>query len=145
MDLRRLRAGEWIVALSGVALLASLFLSWYGPNLTGWEALGVNDVILAAIALGAVALFVATATQAVPAVPIALEAVVALLGIVAVVLVAIRAIWLPDLADGREWGLWLGLAGAVGIAGGGWIGVREERMPGTPPAPEVEPLPAPRP
>jgi hypothetical protein len=32
MDLRRLRAGEWIVAVSGAALLASLFLPWYGRD-----------------------------------------------------------------------------------------------------------------
>ena len=30
MDLRRLRAGEWVAAASGVALLVSLFLPWYG-------------------------------------------------------------------------------------------------------------------
>jgi hypothetical protein len=145
MDLRRLRAGEWIVALSGVALLVSLFLPWYGPDRTAWEALAVNDLILAVVGLGAIALFIATATQRVPAVPIALEAMVAVLGIVAVILVAIRAIWLPGLTEEREWGLWIGLAGVVGIAAGGWIGVRDERLPGTPPVPETEPLAAPRP
>ncbi len=30
MDLRRLRAGEILLAASGVALLVSLFLPWYG-------------------------------------------------------------------------------------------------------------------
>ena len=29
MDLRRLRAGEWIAGVSGVVLLVSLFLPWY--------------------------------------------------------------------------------------------------------------------
>src|SRR5688572_20013404 len=47
MDLRRLRAGEWIAAVSGAAVLASLFLPWYddgAADLSGWEALGAIDV-----------------------------------------------------------------------------------------------------
>ena len=43
MDLRRLRAGEILLAVSGLVLLVSLFLPWYGTagdaELTGWEAL----------------------------------------------------------------------------------------------------------
>ena len=62
MDLRRLRAGEWIVALSGVALLGSLFAPWYAGGRTGWEALAANDVILALIAGAAVALWLITAS-----------------------------------------------------------------------------------
>ncbi|HKF80333.1 MAG TPA: hypothetical protein VKB17_05860 [Thermoleophilaceae bacterium] len=147
MDLRRLRAGEWIVSLSGIALLVSLFLPWYEPDRTAWEALAVSDVILLAVAAAALCVFVATATQRVPAVPIALEAIVALLGIVAAIVVMLRVIWLPDPADGREWGLWLGLVGALGVAAGGWVGVRDDRPAsfGGRPPPDVEPLPAPRP
>jgi hypothetical protein len=147
MDLRRLRAGEWIISLSGLALLVSLFLPWYEPDRTAWKALAVNDVILLAVATAALALFVATATQSVPAVPIALEAIVALLGIVAAIVVVVRVIWLPAPADERDWGLWLGLVGALGVAAGGWVGVRDDRPPsfGGPPPPEVEPLTAPRP
>jgi hypothetical protein len=145
MDLRRLRAGEWILALSGVVLLVSLFLPWYRPSLTAWEALAVNDVILAIVGLAALAALVATATQRVPAVPIALEAMVAALGVVALLLVVVRAIWLPDAADQRDYGLWIGLAGAVGMAVGGWIAIRDERMPAAPKRPEHDPLPAPPP
>ncbi|MFL5865687.1 MAG: hypothetical protein ACJ766_01150 [Thermoleophilaceae bacterium] len=156
MDLRRLRAGEWIVALSGAVLLVSLFLPWYEQTLycgyrgcpprklMAWEALAVNDVILAAIAGAAIAVFVAALSQRVPAVPIALEAMVTLLGFVAVVLVLVRVVWLPDVADGREWGLYVGLAGALGVAAGGWLGLRDERTH-APPRPEPDPLPAPRP
>jgi len=156
MDVRRLRAGEWIIALSGAALLVSLLLPWYsheGEDRSGFEALAANDVILALIAASAVALFLITATQRVPAVPVALESLLALLGFVATILVLVRTAWPPDQ---REWGLWLALAGAVGIAVGGWIAIRDERLseagrhtdatgrPGPPP-PEVESLPAPRP
>jgi hypothetical protein len=144
MDLRRLRAGEWILAVSGAVLLVSLFLSWYRPSLTAWQALAVNDVILAVVGAAAVGVFVATATQRVPAVAIALEAMVALLGFVAVVLVLVRTIWPPAAADQPDYGLWLGLAGAIGIAAGGWIGARDERMPAAPERRDPDPLPAPR-
>jgi hypothetical protein len=156
MDLRRLRAGEWIAALSGVALLLSLFLPWYGDGASGWEALAVIDIALALVAAFAVGLFLITASQPVPAVPIALSAVVTLAGLIGLVLVLIRLAFLPGAAEGREWGLWLGLAGAIGIAAGGWLAVRDERasplgrhtdLTGrpVPPPPETEPLPAPRP
>jgi hypothetical protein len=155
MDLRRLRAGEWIAALSGTALLVSLFLPWYGGDVSAFQALAISDVILALIAAAAMALLIVTATQGVPAVPVAFAGLVTFSGILAVILVAVRVVWLPDLADGREWGLWLGLAAATGVGAGGWIAVRDERLsrPGAPtdatgrpvpPPPEIDPLPAPR-
>lgn len=146
MDLRRLRAAEWIVAVSGAGLLVSLFLPWYDGYRTAWQALTANDVILAVIGLAALALFLITATQRVPAIPIAFEALTALLGLLAVIVVVIRVVWLPEGVDGREWGLWLGLVAAVALAGGAWIGVRDEQTPteAAPPPPEVEPLPTPR-
>jgi peptidoglycan/LPS O-acetylase OafA/YrhL len=155
MDLRRLRAGEWIAAASGVALLVSLFLPWYGaPDLTAWEALSAIDVLLAFVAAAGVLLALVTATQRVPAVSIALSALVTLAGLVGVVLVLVRALDLPDGAGGREWALWLGLAGAAGIVVGAVLAMRDERLsePGghtdatgrpVPPPAEIERLPAP--
>jgi hypothetical protein len=158
MDLRRLRAGEWIVAASGMTLLVALFLPWYeldgGATATGWEGLAVLDAVLAVIAAAAVAVPLVTAAQRVPAVPIALDSLVALAGLVAVVLVLVRTLDLPGGAADREWALWLGLAGSVGILGGAMLAMRDERLspPGrhtdptglpTPPPPEVETIPAP--
>jgi hypothetical protein len=154
MDLRRLRIGEWILAASGGALLVSLFLPWYGSAVTAWESLAIIDIVLALVAAAAVAVLLITATQSVPAVPIMLESLVTLAGIAATVLVLVRALDLPDGAGGREWGLWLGLAGAAGIVVGGLIAMRDERLsrpgrhtdhtgrPASPPG-EVETLPAP--
>jgi hypothetical protein len=160
MDLRRLRAGEWIVGLSGAALLVSLFLPWYdgpgGGRLSGWEAFAVTDLALAVVAACAVSLVPVTATQRVPALPIALDAIVALLGIVATVLVVVRLLALPGDAEELAGGIWLGLGAAVALVVGGWIAMRDERIspPGRhtdltgrpiPPRPEVPPTPAPRP
>jgi multisubunit Na+/H+ antiporter MnhB subunit len=143
MDLRRLRAGEWVAAASGVALLVSLFLPWYGPeSRTAWESLTAIDVLLAFVAASGVLLAIATATHAVPAVPIALSALVTFAGIFGVLLVLFRVLDLPDGATGREWALWLGLAGAVGIVAGAVIAMREERAIEAAPV-KVESLPAP--
>jgi hypothetical protein len=155
MDLRRLRAGEWIAAASGAVLFASLFLPWYG-DASAWEALAVIDVLLALVAAAAVALLLVTALQPVPAVPIAVSALVALAALAGLALVLIRMASLPDGADGREGGLWLALAAALGLFAGACLAMRDERLspsgrhtdltgrPGPAP-PEIEPIPAPRP
>jgi hypothetical protein len=159
MDLRRLRAGESIVAVSGAALLLSLFLPWYEANdgaaATGWEGLAVLDVVLAVIVAAVVALLLVTATQRVPAVPVALDSLVALAGLVAALLVFLRVLILPDGAAEREWALWLGLAASLGIFAGGMLAMRDERLSkpgshtdltGTPASPpsEIETIPAPQ-
>jgi hypothetical protein len=159
MDLRRLHAGDWIAAASGLALLVSLFLPWYdagSDSMSAWQALAVTDVLLAIVAAGGVLLAIVTATQRVPAVPIALSAIVVLLGLVGLVLVVVRVLALPSGADGRAWALWLGLAGAAGIVVGALADMTDERLskPSRPtdatgrpiPAhPEVERMQAPRP
>jgi peptidoglycan/LPS O-acetylase OafA/YrhL len=160
MDLRRLRAGEWIAALSGVVLLVSLFLPWYGgdpgaEDASAWEALAAVDVTLALVAAFAVSLLVVTASQRVPAVPIALSALVTLVGLIGLVLVLVRLASVPDGLDGREYGVWLGLLGTIGIVAGGGVAMHDERLsspgrhtdltgrPASAP-PEIERLPAPR-
>jgi hypothetical protein len=135
MDLRRLRAGEWIAALAGLLLLVSLVMPWYGtPDASGWEALTVNDVVLAAIGVFAIATLVVTASQPVPTLPIALDALLSLAALIGLVLVLVRVLALPDGADTRELGLWLGLAAVLGVNAGAWIAMRDQRLskPGKP-------------
>jgi hypothetical protein len=159
MDLRRLRAGEWIAAACGAVLLVALFLPWYGGGqgeATAWEALAAIDVVLALVAAIGIALLPVTASQRVPAVPIALDAIVTLAALLGLVLVLVRLANLPGEFDGREWGLWLGLAAALGMVAGGAVAMRDERLSPAgrhtdltgrpaPPPPEIEPIPAPRP
>lgn len=162
MDLRRLRVGECILAVAGIALLVSLFLPWYvtpGPGaseLTAWDSLAVIDVVLALIAAFALLVPIVTVAQRVPAIPLALEGLTFIAGGVAIVLVMIRVLALPGGAEGREWALWLGVAASVGIAFGALIGMRDERLSkpsrptdasGAPSPPHTLPdaIPAPRP
>jgi hypothetical protein len=159
MDLRRLRAGEWIAGLSGLVVLVSLFLPWYGDEAgsrSGWESLGALDLILAVLALAALAIPVVTAVHRVPAVPLAHESLVTLVAAPVWLFVVFRVLNLPDWAAGREWGLWAALLGTLGILVGALIAMRDERLTregrhtdltGVPvSAPrEIETLPAPRP
>lgn len=159
MDLRRLRAGDWIAALSGVVLLVSLFLPWYGRGPDGdasaWEALAAVDIALALVAAFAVSLLVVTASQRVPAVPVALSALVTVVGLIGVVLVLIRLAATPGGLDGREPGIWLGLVAAIGIVAGACLSMHDERLSPegahtdltgrpAPAPPEIERIPAPR-
>jgi hypothetical protein len=144
MDLRRLGAGEWMASISGVVLLVSLFLPWYEPSASGWESLAAVDVLLALVAASGVLVGIVTAVQRVPAVPIATSALVMISATFGVLLVLFRMIDLPDGAAGREWALWLGLAGAVGIAAGAFIAMRDEIRPGAT-RPDIPTIPAPRP
>ena len=144
MDLRRLRAGEWVAAASGVTLLVSLFLPWYEPTTSAWESLAAIDVLLAFVAASGILLAIVTAVQRVPAVPIATSALVAISGMFGVLLVLFRLIDIPDGAAGREWALWLGVAGALGIVAGAFIAMRDEIRPGAT-RPDIPGIPAPRP
>jgi hypothetical protein len=159
MDLRRLRAGEWVAAVSGAALFLSLFLPWYsagGEDATAWQSLAAIDVVLALVAAVAAALLPVTASQRVPAVPVALSAFVTIAGLIGLLLVLVRLASLPGAADGREPGLWLALLAAIGIVAGGAFAMRDERLSPagrhtditgrpSPAPPEIERLPAPRP
>jgi hypothetical protein len=152
VDLRRLRAGEWIAGLSGAALAVILFLPWYGADGTSatanaWEAFAVNDVILMLVALFAVGLWTVTATQRTTAVPNAFASLTALLGLIATILVVVRLVSTPG-AGGvtREYGAWLGLAACIGIVLGAQRAMADETTPSVVATTvDVTPLPPPDP
>jgi hypothetical protein len=143
--MRRLRDGEWIAGGGGGALIAALFLDWYGGR-SAWRALAALDVVLATLALVPLALVVVQATRRSPAVPVALSVLTVPAGALAVLLVAYRIADPPASGPLGEvhGGAWLGLAAAVIVAVGGYRSMRVERIPGVR-APTVQSLPAPPP
>jgi hypothetical protein len=154
----RLRDGDVIAGAAGIALLASLFLDWYGPasvfgaldridfGTNAWESFSVLDVVLALLALVPFALVWAQATRDSPALPIAFSAFATLAGLLAALLILYRIVDQPGPNDAVEVhaGAWAGFAAAAVLAAGGWRSMRVEAMPGAP-APPVEDLPAPAP
>ncbi len=151
MDLRRLRAGEWITAGSGALLAVSLFLPWYtlevprheGRKIPGtltfsaWEAFSIIDVLLLVLATLAIGLLILTAVQPTAAMGIAADAMLTILaGIVAIVTV-IRMLDIPDslqapdrfgIETGRAPFAWIGLAAVFGVLLGALIAMRDERL-----------------
>jgi hypothetical protein len=148
MDASRLRTGELVAAVSGVALLIIMFLPWFGfsvggaeavEDITGvsvnvpevsadfnaWESFDFIDLVLFVTAVVAIALGVATAMSQTVNLPVATSALTAGLGILATVLVVYRVLDTPGDSD-RKYGLFLGLIAAIGIAAGGWMSMQEE-------------------
>jgi MFS family permease len=141
--MRRLRDGEWIAGGAGLALLASLFLDWYGGR-SAWRSLAVIDIVVALLALVPLALVVLQATRRSPALPVAFSVLTPLAGAFAALLIGYRIADQPgpDRLLEVHGGAWLGLAAAVVVVVGGWRSLRVERIPGAPAVP-VDELPAP--
>lgn len=147
MDVRRLRPGEWLVLAGGVALLVSLWSSWYqvGPDdfrasATGWQAFTVVDVLLALVAASGIALAVLQAVETRPALPVAAAVLLVPVGFLGVLLVVFRLIFQPGPNElvSLGAGAWLGLGATLAITAGAWLAVADERAPHVPPGPEPE-------
>ena len=151
MDLARLRFGDWVMGLGGLAVLVVMFLDWYEtPKITlgrdlgetadaaafnAWESFAVNDVVLALAAVMAITAAVLTALQPTAAVPLALASLTTLVSILALVLVVFRVISPPELwTEGlfdvdRAVGAWLGLVATATLVAGCLASIRDERLP----------------
>jgi hypothetical protein len=130
LDLRRIRPPELLALVAGVLLAVALFLPWYEfprGRENAWNALTITEIPAAIAALVALALVLATLLQRSPALPVALAVGATVIGLVAVLVVGIRAIALPAMATDRCYGLWLGLAGSLGVLAAGWLSMRDER------------------
>jgi lysylphosphatidylglycerol synthetase-like protein (DUF2156 family) len=150
VDLRRLRAGEWLAAAAGLTLIVSLALPWYEADdaeITGFEVFGVIDILLVLVAVVALALAVLQATQTSPALPVAFGVLTVIAGLIGVLLTFYRLIDEPGVApdefiDIRE-GAWFGLAAVALVTAGGWLSIKNEHVRHLPPGPEPELRPAP--
>jgi hypothetical protein len=152
VNLRRVAAIDWVVAVSGAVLIGALWLPWYRSqptgDLTAWQSMAVNDVIFLIAGGLAISLLFTTATQSSGAVPIGNAAFAALGAVLVSTLALIRVIWPPDIGPGptdRAVGVWIGLAASLGMAVSAWYSLRDERR-GAPGSTHVEitALPAPR-
>jgi hypothetical protein len=151
MDFSRVRAGELIAGISGVALFVFMFFKWFGVegaeiqtpaggiqvspttegSVTAWSAFDFIDIVLLLAVIAAVGLVVLSAAQASVNLPVAASAITAGLGIFATLLVLYRIIDPPDLGlEGldvtRKVGVFLGVVACAGIGIGGWLAMQEE-------------------
>jgi 4-amino-4-deoxy-L-arabinose transferase-like glycosyltransferase len=150
MDLRRLRKGEWIAAISGVVLLISLFLPWseaFGAEFSGWQTLSAADVFLAVLGISAVVVWGIVATAGATAPGVSSQALLTPFALV-MFIVSLIEVWEYD-----GFGAWVGLAAVFGVLVGVLVGMRDERLStpdqvtdatGVPAAPpQIETLPGP--
>ena len=151
MEFARLRFGDWVMGLGGLAVLVVMFLDWYeagagkgswgayaplgDSGVNAWQAFAVTDLIVALAAAMAIAAFLLTALQPTAAVPLALSSLTTVVSILALVLVVIRLISPPDLGDldvfetARAAGAWLGLVATALLTAGCLASIRDERLP----------------
>ena len=118
---RRTDAGPVIAAIGAVVLFLSLFLSWYEPDVSGWDVFETLDLLLAGVAIAAGAL-AAGQLGATFAEGIDLR-LLPLLGGIAVATVGITLLQGPPGTEGADLasGGWVALGGAVLILVGGWL------------------------
>jgi hypothetical protein len=116
----RIDGGRALAGVGGIVLIVSLFLHWFKPAMTAWDAFEVLDLVLAFLALVAIVHAAPPLARAirVPEEPSALFPVI---GIVAFVLVAAALVNHPPTALGRgpTVGAWLALGGTALMAIGG--------------------------
>ncbi len=118
---RRIEAGPVLVAVGALLLLVSVFLDWYQPNVTAWQAFEVLD--LAMVVLGLAALVAAVGTM-VPAAAVIERR--ALPPIVAALLVIVASQILdppPGVTGDPDTGAWLALGAVLGMAVGALLTV----------------------
>jgi peptidoglycan/LPS O-acetylase OafA/YrhL len=109
---RRIEAGPVLVGLGALILLISLFLDWYQPAVTAWDAFEVLDLLLAALAIEALAAAAgAIRREATVVEPHWLPAIVAAITIIVVAQILNPP---PVLVDGDlDTGAWLALGAAI--------------------------------
>jgi|1185.fasta_scaffold401801_1 hypothetical protein len=109
---RRFDLGRALLAAGAALLFVSLFVDWYDNGQNGWELFEALDLVLAAIAAGAVYVAIRADVMA-PWVPAALAG-------AALVIVAVQLVDAPPAAgDGSlDSGAWLALGGALLMSAG---------------------------
>jgi hypothetical protein len=130
VDVRRLSWGEWLAGASGVLMIVALFLPWYSAgdqDLTAWQSMAVDDVILFVAALLAIGAAIAVGLRAFSSFSVATTSLAILPAVIGLILTVYRLISPAPPADaGLEIGAWLGLLAALGIAVGAWAGANDE-------------------
>jgi hypothetical protein len=116
----RFDGGRVLAGVGGIVLIVSLFLHWFKPATTAWDAFEVLDLVLAFLALVAIVHAAPPLARAIRA-PEEPSTLFPAIGIVAFVLVAAALVNHPPaaLGHGPAVGAWLALGGTALMAIGG--------------------------
>ena len=149
MDVDKLNTGEKIAGASAVLLFIFMFFDWFGVEISGegssvsfgsgaggsaWDALDFIPIVLViAIVVALVNVFLRLSDSDYEP-PVSMNVAVAVLGGISVLLVLFRIVDPPGFGSfggvsvdaTLEFGIFLGLIAAAGIAYGGYRGMQEE-------------------
>lgn len=149
MDVNKLNTGEKIAGVSAVLLFIVMFFDWFGVEISGeggtvsfgsgaggsaWDALDfIPFVLLIAIVVALVNVFLRLSDSDYEP-PISMNVAVAVLGGLSALLVLFRIVFPPSFGEfggvsvdaTLEFGIFLGLIAAAGIAYGGYRGMQED-------------------
>ena len=122
--------GEWIAGAGAVLSIVALFLPWYsvaGHHVTGWQALAVNDVLIALAALTTIGALVLDSLPRSAGAAIAALALASGPAVLVAVLTVIRLLDPAPAGDASlAVGAWLALAGTLAMAIGLFAAMRDE-------------------
>ncbi len=129
-DPRRLRQAELAALIAAPLLAVALFEPWFelsGVRHDAWSAVSATAVLAALSAAGGLTLVAVTLTQRSPSVPLAAAVFTVVLALISTVMIALAAASPPALETARCFGLWLALAGSLGVLLSAWFSLRDER------------------
>jgi len=147
VTLNKVRGGDILAGVGGLALLVVMFFPWYeflegvyqgtrdvpigDTRQSAWEAFGFGNVLLVLLALLGIATLVTTVFERTTAFPVAAVTLTAFVG-------AITSIWFlirlinppgPNFAADRLWAAWVGTLLVLGITAGAWWSMRDSVRP----------------
>jgi peptidoglycan/LPS O-acetylase OafA/YrhL len=125
---QRINAGQLMVMIGAAALLVSLFIDWYDPDLNAWEIFEIADIVLAGLAVVALATALPMRLPGeVGETTERLDRKLPWIGVAALVFVLVTLVNTPPAASELELelGAWLGLIGAALMAAGGFLSTAE--------------------
>jgi hypothetical protein len=148
MTLTKIRAGDVLAGLGGLALIVLVFAApWYhfiegvypGTRViapghetqSAWEALSVLRFPLLITGLLGVTQLATTAYERTTAWPVAAEVFAAAIGPLTTIWLAFRLLSPPgpDAEADLRWGSWAGLACCLAVTAGAWWSMRDEVRP----------------
>jgi hypothetical protein len=111
-------------------MFVALFLPWYsvgGEKLSAWEAMAVDDIILALAAVLAIVAAVIVGFPRLSSLSVATTSLAILPAVVGLVVTVYRLVSPAPVGDASlEIGAWLGLIATSAIAVGAWAGAADE-------------------
>jgi hypothetical protein len=149
MDVDKLNTGEKIAGISAVLLFVFMFFDWFGVEVSGsngfsgtvpgaggsaWDALDFIPIVLVVTIVVALVNAALRLSDSDYEPPVSMNVVVTVLGGLSALLVLYRIVFPPGFGDfggvsidaTREFGIFLGLITAAGIAYGGYKAMQEE-------------------